>query len=41
MRFLPYGELVRNRDHIAKFGEGLRAIRAVSRELSPENTAVV
>lgn len=41
MRFLPYGELVQNRDHIAKFGEGLRAIRAVSRELSPENTAVV
>jgi type II restriction enzyme len=34
MRFLPYGELTRNRDHIVRFGEGLRAIRAVSRELS-------
>ncbi|MBA4137007.1 MAG: type II restriction endonuclease, partial [Opitutus sp.] len=40
MRFLPYGELTRNRDHIVRFGEGLRAIHAVSRELSLNGAAV-
>ncbi len=39
MRFLPYGELTRNRDHIVKFGEGLRAIHAVSRDLSLNGAA--
>ncbi|MBI4622758.1 MAG: hypothetical protein HY736_05980 [Verrucomicrobia bacterium] len=34
MRFLPYGELSRNRDAIARFGEGLKAIHAVSKPLS-------
>lgn len=34
MRFLPYGELARNRDAIARFGEGLKAIHAVSKLLN-------
>ena len=34
MRFLPYGELTRNREAIARFGEGLKAIHAVSKSLS-------
>ncbi|MBL9188368.1 MAG: type II restriction endonuclease [Opitutaceae bacterium] len=33
MRFLPYGELSRNREAIARFGEGLKAIHAVSKAL--------
>jgi type II restriction enzyme len=35
VRFLPYGELERNREQIARFGEGVKAIRAVSRVLAP------
>ena len=31
VRYLPYGELVRHRESIARFGEGLKAIQAVSR----------
>ncbi len=34
MRFLPYGELSKNRDAIARFGEGLKAIHAVSKSLN-------
>lgn len=34
MRFLPYGELSRNREAIARFGEGLRAMQAVSKQLN-------
>ncbi len=33
MRFLPYSELSRNREAIARFGEGLKAIHAVSKAL--------
>ena len=33
VRFLPYGELQKNREAIMRFGEGLRAINAISREL--------
>jgi type II restriction enzyme len=33
VRFLPYGELEKNRDAIARFGQGLKAINAVSRRL--------
>lgn len=33
MRFLPYGELARNREAIARFGEGLKAVYAVSKAL--------
>ena len=33
VRFLPYGELERHRESIARFGEGLKAIHAVSRTL--------
>lgn len=33
MRFLPYGELARSRETIARFGEGLKAIHAVSKSL--------
>ncbi len=31
VRFLPYGELERNREAMARFGEGLKAIQAVAR----------
>lgn len=31
--WLPYGELARHRDSIARFGEGLKAIRAIARPL--------
>ncbi len=31
--WLPYGELARNRAAIARFGEGLKAIRAIARPL--------
>ena len=34
VRYLPYGELERHREQMAKFGEGLKAIQAVSRVLS-------
>ncbi|MFN7970893.1 MAG: type II restriction endonuclease [Acidobacteriota bacterium] len=33
LRYLPYGELERNRDSMARFGSGLKAIEAVAREL--------
>jgi type II restriction enzyme len=33
VRYLPYGELERNRESIARFGEGLKAIDAVARVL--------
>lgn len=33
IRFLPYSELERHRDTIIRFGEGLRAIRSVSKSL--------
>lgn len=33
MRFLPYSELERNRQAMARFGEGLKAVEAVSRTL--------
>ncbi len=33
VRFLPYGELQKNREAIAKFGEGLKAINAIARQL--------
>lgn len=33
MRFLPYGELERHRESMARFGEGLKAIQAISRVL--------
>jgi type II restriction enzyme len=36
MRFLPYSELENNRQHMARFGEGLRAVEAVARPLSAE-----
>ena len=35
VRYLPYGELERHREQIARFGEGVKAIRAVSRILTP------
>lgn len=34
VRFLPYGELEENRDSMARFGSGLKAIEAVSRVLA-------
>ncbi|MCO6415815.1 hypothetical protein JYK14_06445 [Siccirubricoccus sp. KC 17139] len=33
VRYLPYGELKANREMIAKFGHGMKPIRAISREL--------
>ena len=33
VRYLPYSELERHRDSMARFGEGLKAILAVSRAL--------
>jgi type II restriction enzyme len=33
MRFLPYSELEKNRHHMARFGEELRAVEAVARRL--------
>jgi type II restriction enzyme len=33
MRYLPYGELEKHRESIARFGEGLKAIHAVSKAL--------
>lgn len=34
VRYLPYGELERNREAMARFGSGLKAIEAVARTLS-------
>jgi type II restriction enzyme len=34
VRFLPYGELQKNRDTMMRFGEGLKAINAISRQLA-------
>lgn len=34
VRFLPYGELERHRDAMARFGSGLKAIEAVARTLT-------
>ena len=34
VRYLPYGELERHRESMARFGEGLKAIQSVSRVLS-------
>jgi type II restriction enzyme len=33
VRYLPYGELARNREPIARFGEGLKPIEALARQL--------
>lgn len=33
VRFLPYGELEKHREGMARFGEGLKAISAVARSL--------
>lgn len=33
VKYLPYGELERNREAMARFGEGLKAIDAVARAL--------
>lgn len=33
IRFLPYGELDRHREAMARFGEGLKAIRAIARPM--------
>ena len=33
VRFLPYGELLRHREAMARFGQGLKAIEAVARDL--------
>ncbi len=38
VRYLPYGELERHREQIARFWEGVKAIRAVSRVLSPASS---
>lgn len=35
VRYLPYGELDRHRDSMARFGSGMKAIEAVSRRLTP------
>jgi type II restriction enzyme len=34
MRFLPYDELTKNREAIARFGEGLKAVHAISKSLN-------
>jgi type II restriction enzyme len=34
VRYLPYGELERNREAMARFGSGLKAVEAVSRRLA-------
>ena len=33
VRFLPYGELKANREMMARFGQGMKAVEAVSRVL--------
>lgn len=34
VRYLPYGELERHRDSMARFGEGMKAVEAIARSLS-------
>jgi type II restriction enzyme len=34
VRYLPYGELAKNRDAMARFGTGLKAVEAISRVLT-------
>jgi len=34
VRYVPYGELERNREAMARFGNGLKAIEAIARELA-------
>jgi type II restriction enzyme len=34
VRYLPYGELERNREAMARFGSGLKAVEAISRRLA-------
>ena len=34
VRYLPYGELARHREAMARFGEGLKAIEAIARSLT-------
>lgn len=34
VRFLPYGELERNRSAMARFGTGIKAVQAVARTLA-------
>jgi type II restriction enzyme len=34
VKYLPYGELERNRESMARFGEGLRAVDAIARSLA-------
>lgn len=34
VRSLPYGELARHRDAMARFGEGLKPIEAIARSLT-------
>lgn len=34
VRYVPYGELDRNKDAIARFGAGLKGIEAIARELT-------
>ncbi len=33
VRYLPYGDLARNREAIARFGSGMKAIHAIARSL--------
>jgi type II restriction enzyme len=33
VKYLPYGELERNRDAMKRFGEGLKGVHAVARAL--------
>ncbi len=33
VRYLPYGELSRNREAMARFGSGLKSVEAISRLL--------
>jgi type II restriction enzyme len=33
VRYLPYGELQKNRDAIARFGTGIKGVQAISRLL--------
>jgi type II restriction enzyme len=33
VRFLPYGELARHRESMARFGQGLKAIESIARRL--------
>ncbi|MBI2920803.1 MAG: type II restriction endonuclease [Planctomycetes bacterium] len=39
MRYLPYGDLMKNHEAMGRFGQGLKAIEAVSRVLVPEGVA--